>query len=176
MNNPTARKIVVVLDNIRSTHNVGSILRTCDGLGITSVVACGITPHMYSPISHRLPHERRKIEHLLHKTALGAEHTVQQVHAIDTRSAIQQLKNDGFTIAALEQDPRSVSLITYARQTPAAQPIAIVVGTEVTGITTDVLQLCDHIIEIPMLGQKESFNVAVATGIALFTLTFVSSP
>lgn len=167
-------ELVVVLDNLRSAHNVGSILRSCDGFGVKTVYACGITPHMYDQSTDRLPHERLKVQQLIHKTALGAEESVAQFFYPKTIDAITMLKSNGFTIIALEQSESSVPLLQYASSIANTQSrIAVVVGPELEGIQDDILHDCHSIVEIPMYGQKESFNVAVATGITLFILTSV---
>ncbi len=167
-------ELVVVLDNLRSAHNVGSILRSCDGFGIKTVYACGITPHMYDQSTDRLPHERHKIQQLIHKTALGAEETVKQFFYPKTIEAITFLKSNGFTIIALEQSENSEPLLHYALNIAKTHSrIALIVGPELEGIQEDLLRECHTIVEIPMHGKKESFNVAVATGITLFILTSV---
>ena len=159
--------IVLVVDNVRSTHNVGSLLRTCDGLGIREVYLCGITPYPHMHDSDpRLPHISTKITKDIHKTALGAEDTVTWHYCASTEQALHLLKKDDYKIIALEQSSKSVPLDTYH----VTQKSALVVGPEVTGMTTDTLSLADDVVEIPMHGQKESLNVSVAAGIALYTL------
>ena len=160
-------KIILILDNIRSIHNVGSILRTADGFGVSSVLFCGYTPYPKLKDDSRLPHEFEKSTRAIHKTALGAETTVKCAIYASTKDAITQAKAEGYVIVALEQSKSSIPLQTYN----STQPVAIVLGNEVEGITSDTLSLCDVIIEIPMFGKKESFNVSVATAICLYELT-----
>lgn len=162
------KQLVLVVDNIRSAHNVGSLFRTCDALGIKHIYLCGITPHLSTGTNDdRLPHQILKIKKDIHKTALGAEDTVPWEYYPTTKQAIYALKAQGYQIVALEQDATSVSLVSFTCSNVAA----LVVGPEVTGMTTEIVGLCDDIVEIPMHGVKESLNVSVAAGIALYTLT-----
>lgn len=159
--------IVVIAHNIRSTYNVGAILRSCDGFGVTAFYATGYTPYPTVPNDSRLPHERDKLTKQIGKTALGAEQTVATTHVDDIAQLLQQLKAEGYTIAALEQSPTSILLSSYK----PADKIALLLGEEVHGITPELLAECDDTLEIPMSGRKESFNVSVAAGIALYALT-----
>ncbi len=161
------RNIVVIAHNIRSTHNVGSILRTCDGFGVSKVYFTGYTPYPKSKNDDRLPHLAEKINNQIHKTALGAELTLpsQKVEIMDI---IKKLKSEGFMIVALEQDKNSISLKDYT----SPQSVAMLLGEEVYGIDKELMKLSDQVIEIPMSGTKESFNVSVAAGIALYQLRF----
>jgi tRNA G18 (ribose-2'-O)-methylase SpoU len=159
--------IVVIAHNIRSTYNVGAILRSCDGFGVATFYATGYTPYPTVPNDRRLPHERDKLTKQISKTALGAEQTIAINHADDVVQLLQQLKADGYTLAALEQSPSSILLPSYQ---PAGK-LALLLGEEVHGITTELLVQCDDTLEIPMRGRKESFNVSVAAGIALYALT-----
>ena len=158
-------EILVIAHNIRSTHNVGAIFRSSEGFGITKIILSGYTPYPLLPGDRRLPHISRKLTDQIHKTALGAEAIVpfeyQEVPDITA------LRAAGYRIVGLEQDERSVMLPSYIPPTK----IVLLLGEEVHGVTTDMRQLCDDLIEIPMVGQKESFNVSVATGIALYALT-----
>lgn len=158
-------EIIVIAHNIRSTHNVGSIFRTCDGFGVKKLILSGYTPHPKVKNDNRLPHIVEKMTNQIHKTALGAEATVpfeyQDIPNLHT------LTLAGYRLVALEQD-------TTARMLPDYHPTqntALLLGEEVHGIPPELLAQCDDIIEIPMHGQKESFNVSVATGIALYALT-----
>jgi 23S rRNA (guanosine2251-2'-O)-methyltransferase len=159
-------EIIVIAHNIRSTHNVGAIFRTCEGFGVSRLVLSGYTPYPTVENDTRLPHIREKLTSQIHKTALDAERLVpfeyQEVPDIDT------LKAEGYAIIGLEQDMRSVMLNTY---TPP-EKFALWLGEEVEGMTSAQRDLCDILVEIPMHGQKESFNVSVATGIALYGLSY----
>jgi tRNA(Leu) C34 or U34 (ribose-2'-O)-methylase TrmL len=159
--------LVVIAHNIRSTYNVGAILRSCDGFGVDAFCATGYTPYPTINGDTRLPHERDKLTRQIAKTALGAEHTVPISHVASPAEIIKDLKNKGYAIAALEQSPGSIQLSDYR---PPAK-LALLLGEEVHGITPELLKLCNVTLEIPMKGSKESFNVSVATGIALYALT-----
>lgn len=162
-------EIIVIAHNIRSTHNVGSIFRTCEGIGVSKIILSGYTPYPALVNDSRLPHISKKLTEQIHKTALGAEEMVPfEYSELPDFSA---LKADGYTVVGLEQDEHSVMLPDY--RTP--QKVALLLGEEVHGLTADLLSHCDDLIEIPMKGQKESFNVSIATGIALYHLSVVSS-
>ncbi len=145
---------VIVLDNVRSMHNVGSAFRTGDAFAIEKIILSGITA---TP-----PH--REIE----KTALGATQSVEWVHYADNVEAIKALKNDGYEIWAVEQAANSTSLQDFKINTD--QKIALVFGNEVHGVDEDIMELVDGCIEIPQFGTKHSFNVSVTIGIVLWDL------
>ena len=162
-------KITVIAHNIRSTHNVGAIFRTAEGFGIENIILSGYTPYPAfakdSPLhDQRLPHEVEKITKQIHKTALGAETLVPFEYVADVRP---WLLGYPLPIIALEQTPDSVLLPYF---TPPEE-FALLLGEEVHGIEPDLLELCETAVEIPMVGKKESFNVSVSTGIALYALT-----
>ncbi len=148
----------VILDNIRSIHNVGSIFRTSDALGVEKIYLCGTTP---TPID-RFGRDRKDLA----KVALGAEKTISWEYFEKTENAIDALRNEKFQIIAIEQNERSIDY----KKVKAEANSAIVMGEEVHGITKEVLNLCDVIVEIPMKGKKESLNVSVAFGIAGFEI------
>ena len=158
-------EIIVIAHNIRSTHNVGAIFRTAEGFGVSKIILSGYTPFPKIAGDSRLPHIAEKLTGQIHKTALGAETMVPFEY--QEAPGLQQLKDAGFTIVGLEQDQRSVMLPSYA----PPQKIALLLGEEVEGIESSLRDLCDDLIEIPMHGQKESYNVSVAAGIALYALT-----
>ncbi len=153
-------QIVLVLDNIRSTHNVGSIFRTADGFGVSKILLCGVTP---DPID-RFGRDRSDIA----KVALGAEKIIAWEHVDSTINAINTLKNEGYSIVALEQSEKSINLKDF--QIPQ-KSIALVLGEETKGLSPEILAACDVVVEIPMQGEKESFNVSVAAAIALYQIT-----
>jgi len=157
-------EIIVIAHNIRSTHNIGSIFRTCEGFGVSKIILSGYSPYPRLAVDSRLPHISEKLTLQIHKTALGAEAMISFEHQETPNFKV--LKDDGYTIIGLEQDKRSVMLNDYVKP----DKIALLLGEEVHGITNDMLKNCDDLIEIPMVGQKESFNVSVATGIALYAL------
>lgn len=160
------RKIVIILHNLRSANNVGSIIRTADGLGAEKVIMTGYTPYPSHGNDQRLPHIAKKVSGRIEKTALGAERTVNWEHAEDIVQVINRLKTEGYTVVALEQAAGSISLDQYE---PPAKT-AMIVGSEVTGLDENTLGLADGCLEIPMVGKKESFNVAVAAAIGLYSL------
>jgi 23S rRNA (guanosine2251-2'-O)-methyltransferase len=158
-------KLAVILADIRSLHNVGSILRSADGFGVSHIYYAGYTPYPIQPNDSRLPHESRKLTAQIHKTALGAEMLPATVFA-NPLEAIATAKAAGYQIVALEQSEQTVNLQDFA----LTQNTALLLGNEVTGIPNEQLLTADVILEIPMFGQKESFNVSVAAGIALYQI------
>lgn len=157
-------EIIVIAHNIRSTHNIGSIFRTSEGFGVSKIIISGYSPYPTVTGDSRLPHIRDKLTAQIHKTALGAETMVPFVYQ-DTPD-VTSLRAVGFRVVGLEQDTRAIQLPAYQ----APDKIALLLGEEVEGLTDDLRALCDDLIEIPMQGRKESFNVSVATGIALYGL------
>ncbi len=162
-------EIIVIAHNIRSTYNVGSIFRTCEGFGVAKLILSGYTPYPHVPGDTRLPHIANKLTAQIHKTALGAEELVpfEYRHTIDS----SHLKDKGYRIVGLEQYKGATALPDYH---PPAK-LALLLGEEVEGIEPSLLAQCDELVEIPMRGQKESFNVSVAAGIALYGLCYPSS-
>ena len=152
------KEIVIVLDNIRSVHNVGAIFRTADAAGVSKIFLTGYTP---APID-RFGRFRSDFA----KAALGAEKNVLWESISQIAECLTYLKTQGYFIIALEQDSRAID---YKKIT-TTYPLAFVVGNETKGIKKETLELCDVIAEIPMKGKKESLNVAVTTGIALFRI------
>lgn len=163
------RDIALIIHDIRSCHNVGSLLRTADGLGVTAVYITGYTPYPSLEKDDRLPHIHQKLTRQIHKTALGAELSVNWQQKDDIHDLISTLKQDGFEIAALEQSDASVQLNTY---TPPDK-VALLLGREVEGIDPELLDKMDVVLEIPMHGTKESFNVVQAAAIALYSISIV---
>lgn len=154
------RECVLVLHNIRSAHNVGSMFRTADGAGVARIILSGYTPGPTDP--------RGKERQPFIKVSLGAEKIVPYSRGKVLSTTLKKLKREGYTIIALEQNKNSTSLFDYS---PAKnEKLAVVMGNEVRGINKQSLKHADHILHIPMQGKKESLNVGVACGIALFTL------
>ena len=162
--------IVVIAHNLRSTHNVGSLLRTAEGLGVTRVILSGYTPYPSSKNDTRLPHIRDKITKQIAKTSLGAETSIAWEHFEDIVDVFAAVRADGYTIAAVEQSANSVRLPDYK----APNKLAVLVGREVEGVEPEILAACDTVIEIPMYGKKESFNVVQAAAMALYHCRFIS--
>lgn len=146
--------LVVVMDNVRSMYNVGSIFRTCDGFAVEKLLLCGITA---CP-----PHKE------ISKTALGATESVDWQHYTTTVEAVQELKTAGYDVYAVEQVDTSTSLQDFLPK--SGQKMAIVLGNEVFGVDDEVLPLCDGAIEIPQVGTKHSFNVSVAGAITIWEI------
>lgn len=153
--NAAKNSIIVVLDNIRSMHNVGSVFRSADAFLVEAIFLCGYTPQP--------PH--RDIQ----KTALGATETVDWLYFETTSDAVTQLKSKGYKVYAVEQAAESISL-EKIRVKPR-ENIAIVMGNEVEGVQDDVLMMVDGCLEIPQAGMKHSLNISVAAGIVLWELT-----
>lgn len=159
------REIILIAHNIRSTHNVGAFFRTADGFGISKIIFSGYTPYPSLNGDTRLPHFADKITRQIHKTALGAETEVPFAHYEEP--PIEELKSQGYAIIGLEQDERSVLLPDYH----PPDKVALLLGNEIDGIYPELRKQCDALIEIPMHGMKESFNVSVAAGIAMYHLS-----
>lgn len=159
-------KLVLIAHNIRSTHNVGSLLRTADGLGIEKVYLTGYTPFPVMKNDPRLPHIARKMHNAIHKTALGAEDSIAWEHNDELSDCLSDLKQAGFLILALEQADSAIEIDDFHN----ASDLALMVGNERDGLQSNDLDLADKIIQIPMAGKKESFNVSVAAAMALYHL------
>jgi tRNA G18 (ribose-2'-O)-methylase SpoU len=160
------RSIVLIAHNLRSAHNVGSLLRTAEGLGVKKVFLTGYSPYPVQENDSRLPHLAQKIDKQIAKTALGAEKSLGTKS--DISEVLTELKQHGYSIAAIEQAPNSVSLPKFK----PPQKIALIAGREVEGIEPEVLALCDTVLEIPMFGKKESFNVVQAAAMILYHCRF----
>ena len=152
------QKIIVLLHNIRSTHNVGSIFRTADALGVTKIYLSGYTPTPFD----RFGRARTDIA----KVALGAEKNIEWESVLDPELLLKKLKKEKFQIVGLEQTSASLDYKKVHIQTP----VVFVVGNEVGGIEQELLSHCDVVAEIPMKGNKESLNVSVAFGVGLFRM------
>jgi tRNA G18 (ribose-2'-O)-methylase SpoU len=145
----------VVLDDLRSRHNVGSMFRTADAMGLEGLVLCGFTP---------LP-PHRDIE----KTALGATLSVPWEHAANTLDAVHKLQQEGYRVIAVEQTQNARALNSLA--VPPSERVAIVLGNELNGVSEEVIEACDECVVIPQHGSKHSLNVSVCAGIVLWWLT-----
>lgn len=161
-------QIVVIAHDIRSCHNVGSLLRTAEGLGIEKVYFTGYTPHPATYHDDRLPHIVAKLAKDIHKTALGAEDLVPWGYEAEPLDLLDRLRKEGYMICALEQTPDSIQLPNFK----CPEKIALLLGREVEGVPETLLTHCDKTLEIPMSGQKESFNVVQAAAMALYQMSF----
>ena len=144
--------LTVVVDNVRSLHNVGSIFRTSDAFRVERIVLCGITA---TP-----PHAE------IHKTALGAEDVVEWVYEKDTLEAVGKLRSDGYRIYAIEQVEESIALQDFSVK--PGEKYAVILGNEVKGVQQQVVDACDGSIEIPQFGTKHSLNVSVTAGMVIW--------
>ena len=160
------RKIVVVAHNIRSTHNVGSLFRTLEGLGINELVLTGYSPYPVLPSDDRLEHIVTKLTKQINKTALGAVDNLKWSHSEDVQTVIAQYAAKGYYVYGLEQARNSTNLL----ELKAPDKCLVVLGNEVDGIDKETLRLVNEIVEIPMVGKKESFNVVQASAMMLFYL------
>ena len=151
-------KKIIILDNIRSAHNVGSIFRTADGAGVEKIYLLGYTPTPVDRFGRPQPE--------IAKTSLGASEIIPFEHIENTNkeNLIERLKENGFTIVAVEQTPISTNLYDFV----VPSKVCYILGNEVDGVGKELLALADTAVEIPMLGSKESLNVSVTAGIALF--------
>lgn len=151
-------EIAVLLPDVRSAHNVGSIFRTADAAGVAKIYLSGYTPTPIDRFNRAQPD--------IAKTALGAELTVPWEYCASSLDLITRLREDGWQIVGVEQDVRSIDY----REHHIEKPTVYVFGNEVDGISSDIRDACDSLIEIPMRGTKESLNVSVAAGVVLFSL------
>lgn len=146
--------LVIVLDNVRSLNNIGSVFRTSDAFRVESICLCGISATPPSPE--------------IHKTALGAEDSVAWQHYEDTHEAVRQLQERGYRVMAIEQCQGSTMLDQWQPDFESSPGYAVVMGNEVKGVQQSVVDLCDGCIEIPQFGTKHSLNVSVTTGLVIW--------
>ncbi len=156
---------IIILNDIRSALNVGSIFRTSSGIGINKIYLCGITPTPYEN-AKKFEGQNKKRKDFI-KTSLGSEDEIDWEYRENILELIKELKDKDFEIIALEQDKRSID---YKKLNTKKENISIVLGSETDGVKIEVLNLCDQIVEIPMLGLKESLNVTIAYAILAYKL------
>ena len=164
-------QIIVVLHNIRSTYNVGAILRSAEGFGVLGVILSGYTPRVHD--KNLLPHLRAKLDKEIHKTALGAEEMLDIYSSDDIFARLKELKEQGWQIVGLENNIKNDKLIktnSPSLGTRLSDKVVLILGEEVSGIDYSFYDIIDLFLEIPMKGRKESFNVSVAAGIAMYVL------
>lgn len=157
-------RIILIAHDIRSTHNVGSLLRTAECLGVAHVYFTGYTPYPTIQNDERLPHISAKLTQQIQKTALGTEAMIPWSHHENIQKLLETLAAQGYRLAALEQTSESIPLSKYVPD----QKIALLIGREVEGIDPALLSHCDITLEIQQFGKKESLNVVQATAIALY--------
>jgi len=151
--NAPKRPLTVVLDQVRSLNNIGSVFRSCDAFRVEELILCGIS----TPPPHRE----------IHKSALGAEYAVSWRYFKQTTDAVKELKSKGFYLIGIEQTEHSIPLNSL---NTLNIPIALIFGHEIHGVSQEVIDLCDTTVEIPQFGTKHSFNVAVSAGIVLWEI------
>lgn len=157
--------IIIVAHNIRSSHNIGSIFRTAEGLGVNKLIISGYSPYPILKNDPRMPHIAKKVDNKIAKTALKTvEYLKWSSSRLDIKELIKRYKTKGYLIVGLEQSASSIKITKFI---PTKKTL-LIIGNEVEGIEQEVIDLCDQIIEIPMLGSKESFNVVQAMAMAVF--------
>ena len=164
-----SRELVIVLHNIRSCYNVGAILRTSEGFGVSRVILSGYTPRIHDP--NLLPHLRDKLDREIHKTALGAEDMCEIYSCSDIFSEVSKLREFGWQVVGLENNISNVPLYQLGSEELSnvlSDKVVLILGEEVNGIDYALYDIIDLFVEIPMRGKKESFNVSVASGIAMY--------
>ena len=166
------KKLVVIAHNIRSAHNIGALLRLCDGIGVEKVYLSGYSPYPKQMNDTRLPHEAKKTHAKIAKTALGSEKNTNIIRERNIESLLRNLKESNYKIIGLEQRENSTKLSSFKSN---QKKIALLLGEEVAGINPLLLAICDQIVEIPMFGNKESHNVVEATAMALYHLRFIDT-
>lgn len=162
--------LVIVAHNIRSAHNIGSLFRTAEGLGVDKIYLTGYTPYPEIYQDTRLPHDAKRTSKLINKTALGAEALIDWEYNSEIKEVFNILKSQNYKIAGLEQVKDSV-LLNNLKPPPK---LAIVLGNEVNGIDQSIQKLLDFFIEIPMKGRKESFNVTEAATMVMYHCKYVN--
>ncbi len=158
MKNKVEKQVAVLIHDIRSTHNVGSIFRTSDAVGVSKIYLSGFSP---TPLD-KFNRPQKDIV----KVSLGAEKTIPWEYVDDPKKLINKLKKDGFEVVGLEQTEKSIDYKKFKTN----KPILFIVGSEVVGMDKKMIALCDKIVEIPMKGEKESLNVSVAFGVAIYRI------
>jgi len=161
--------VSLILPDIRSTHNVGSIFRSAEIFGVKHIYICGYTPYPIIDNDSRLPHIRNKLDKQISKTALGTEKIVHFSYHKTAEQAIYQAQKDDFQIIALEQTPDSFIL----KNAPFKENVAIILGREVEGIDQNIINLAEFCVEIPQKGTKESLNVSNACAIMLYHISTI---
>ena len=163
------RELFIIAHDIRSAHNIGALFRLADGMAVTRLYISGYSPYPSLPNDTRLPHINQKLTKQIEKTALGATATVPWEHVPDIYVLLEKLKLQDVQLIGLEQSERSTTITSF---TPHKKT-AIVLGREVEGIDAELLAHCSEVVEIPMLGKKESHNVVQAAAIMMYHCRFI---
>ena len=161
-------EIYLIAHNIRSAHNIGSLMRTAEGLGVKKLYITGYSPYPRKIDDQRLPHIATKLDRQIQKTSLDSQQTLDWEQIDDIFQVIKSLKNQLVPLAVLEQTKDAVEIHKFR----APEKLALLIGSEVEGVSSELIKIADYKLIIPMFGQKESFNVVQATAIALYQLTF----
>ena len=158
------KELSLILHDIRSAYNVGAIFRTADGAGVSKIYLCGYTP---CPPNENKSH-KTQADKMIEKTALGAEKNIAWEKCDNLENLLEKMRSNKIKIVALEKTKGSIDI----KKIKVAFPLTLVLGNEVDGVSNDILKKCDAIVSIPMCGKKESLNVSVAAGIAMYDLLF----
>ncbi len=161
-------EIYLIAHNIRSAHNIGSLMRTAEGLGVKKLFITGYSPYPRKKDDQRLPHIATKLDRQIQKTSLDSQQTLDWEQIDDIFQVIKSLKNQLVPLAVLEQTKDAVEIHKFR----APEKLALLIGSEVEGVSSELIKIADYKLIIPMFGQKESFNVVQATAMALYQLTF----
>ncbi len=160
-------KITLILDNIRSAQNVGSLFRTAECLGVSKIYICGYSPYPLQKNDSRLPHIALKNDQMINKTALGATRFIKWSYFPDTLKLISKLRKEKYFIVSLEQNSNSIKLKDFKISNTK---VGLIVGNEISGLSNSILKESDQIVEIEMAGKKESLNVVQASAIAIYSI------
>lgn len=161
-------EIYLIAHNIRSAHNIGSLMRTAEGLGVKKLYITGYSPYPRKIDDQRLPHIATKLDRQIQKTSLDSQKTLDWEQIDDIYQVIKSLNHQLIPLAVLEQAKNAVEIHKFQ----APEKLALLIGSEVDGVSTELIKIADYKLIIPMFGQKESFNVVQATAMALYQLTF----
>ena len=162
-------EIILVINDIRSTHNVGAILRTSEGMGVNKILISGYSPYPKLQNDSRLPHIYNKLTSRISKTSLGAEKMLLIEYCEDIIAELKKLADQDYEIVSLEQSDISIKIMEYTSK----EKLVLILGNELDGVPKEILEISDKVIEIPMLGKKESYNVASSAAIALYHMRFI---
>lgn len=161
------QNIIVIAHNIRSAHNIGALMRTMEGLGVGRLYITGYSPYPHAINDQRLPHIAQRANKQIVKTALGAEKYLKWEYENEIEPLLARLKRSGYELVGLEQTPRSIEISDFQSH----KPLALLLGSEPSGIDEVLMDRLDCTVHIPMKGKKESFNVVEAAAIAVYELT-----
>ncbi len=159
-----SRELILVLDNVRSIHNVGAIFRSAEALGVAKLILGGITPYPSIKNDSRLPHIKARIDKAIDKTALGSQFNIEFEYVKDLMPILKEYRSNKYQTVALEQASNSIDISNFK---PCSK-LVMIVGNELTGVSSEIIEFVDQIIEIQLPGKKESLNVAQASAIGIY--------